>query len=274
VQRDAFPRNDYPIRDVLFASEPIGIFVSTSSEFLADDGAPRGPEVLDNAVFASLTGPHAHLAQRCGRAVRYSAEVAGFAALAGKPEPDDWTDLATLADTPDGVALTNYGAEAPADWTELSRFTVVQMTDEGAEARADRDVVRLTDEDVPDMLDLIAQTKPGPFARRTIELGSYIGLREAGRLIAMAGERFRPPGWTEISAVCTAPEHRGRGLATRLMQTLAHGIRERGDTPFLHVTSSNTNAIGLYETMGYAPRRSIEVVVLRPPGRRSTPTGR
>lgn len=274
MQRDAFPRNDYPIRDVLFASEPIGLLVSTSSEFLADDGASRRPEVLDNAVFAALTGPHAHLAQRRGRAVRYSAEVAGFAALADKPGPDDWTDLAALADNPEGVALTNYGAEAPPDWTELSRFTVVQMTDEGVEARADRDVVRLTDEDVPGMLDLVARTKPGPFARRTIELGRYIGLREAGRLIAMAGERFRPPGWTEISAVCTAPEHRGRGLATRLMQALAYGIRERGETPFLHVASSNTKAIGLYETMGFAARRSVEVVVLRPPSRRSIPTGR
>ena len=141
------------------------------------------------------------------------------------------------------------------------------MTDEGVAVRPDVDAVQLSADDVPEMLELVARTKPGPFARRTIEMGSYIGLREAGRLVAMAGERFHPPGWTEISAVCTAPEHRGRGLATRLMQALAYAIRDRGETPFLHVTSSNTAAIGLYEAMGYTPRRSFEVVILRPPTR-------
>jgi len=241
--------------------------MSTSPDSLANDRAPRSTEVLDSAVHASLNGPHAHLAQRRGRAVRYPAEVAGFAALPDKPDRDDWNDLAALADAPEGVALTRYGAEAPPDWTELSRFTVVQMTDEGVAVRPDVDAAQLSDDDVPEMLELVARTKPGPFARRTIEMGSYIGLREAGRLVAMAGERFHPPGWTEISAVCTAPEHRGRGLATRLMQALAYGIRDRGETPFLHVTSSNSAAIGLYEAMGYEPRRSFEVVILRPPTR-------
>jgi predicted GNAT family acetyltransferase len=115
------------------------------------------------------------------------------------------------------------------------------------------------------MLELVAQTKPGPFAPRTVDMGGYVGLREDGRLIAMAGERLRPPGWTEISAVCTAPEHRGRGLATRLVQAVAYGIRERGETPFLHVASTNTAAMKLYEAMGYVARASFDFVVLRPP---------
>jgi ribosomal protein S18 acetylase RimI-like enzyme len=239
--------------------------------------APRNTDVLDNAVYASLTGPHAHLARRRGRAVRYLGEVSPFAALPDEPGIDDWNDLADLTDTPEGVALTTYAAEAPPNWTALIRIPVIQMIDAGVEARPDSgfpvaslapdDLVRLSDDDVPEMLELVAETEPGPFAPRTIDMGSYVGLREAGRLIAMAGERLHPPGWTEISAVCTAGKHRGRGLATRLMQAVAYGIRDRGETPFLHVASSNTKAISLYEAMGYEPRASFEVVALRPPNR-------
>jgi predicted GNAT family acetyltransferase len=235
-----------------------------------NDRAPRNTDVLDNAVYASLTGPHAHLARRRGRAVRYLGEVSPFAALPDEPGIDDWNDLADLADladTPEGVVLTTYAAEAPPNWTALIRIPVIQMIDAGVEARPDSDLVRLSDDDVPEMLELVEETKPGPFAPRTIDMGSYVGLRQAGRLIAIAGERLHPPGWTEISAVCTAPEHRGRGLATRLMQAVAHGIRDRGETPFLHVASSNTKAISLYEAMGYVPRASFEVVGLRPPSR-------
>jgi predicted GNAT family acetyltransferase len=231
----------------------------------ANDRTLRNTDVLDNAVFASLTGPHAHLARGRGRAVRYLAEVSPFAALPDEPDSDDWNDLAALADVQEGVALTSYGAEAPANWTELVRIPVIQMIDEGVEARPDGDLVRLSGDDVPEMMELVAQTKPGPFVPRTIDMGSYVGLREEGRLIAMAGERLHPPGWTEISAVCTAPEHRGRGLATRLMQAVAYGIRDRGETPFLHVASSNAGAIKLYEAMGYVPRASFDVVALRPP---------
>jgi ribosomal protein S18 acetylase RimI-like enzyme len=231
------------------------------------DPALRNTDVLDNAVYASLTGPHAHLARRRGRAVRYLAEVSPFAALPDEPDSDDWNDLAALANTPEGVALTSYGAEVPPNWTVLVRIPVVQMIDAGVEARPDGDVVRLSDDDVPDMLELVAETKPGPFAPRTIDMGSYVGLRESGQLIAMAGERLHPPGWTEISAVCTAPEHRGRGLATRLVQAVGCGIRDRGETALLHVASSNTAAMSLYEAMGYVPRASFDVLALRPPSR-------
>ncbi|KAA0081262.1 GNAT family N-acetyltransferase [Mycolicibacterium sp. P9-64] len=249
--------------------------MSTSSDCPADDPALRKAHVLDNAVFAALTGPHAHLARSRGRAVRYLGEVSAFAALPDEPDGDDWNDLAALVEPHEGVALTASGTEAPPNWTELVRIPCIQMIGAGVEARPDGelpvaslapdDLLRLSDDDVPDMLELVALTKPGPFAPRTIEMGSYVGIREEGRLIAMAGERLHPPGWTEISAVCTAPEHRGRGLATRLMQAVAYGIRERGETPFLHVASSNTTAMRLYEAMGYLPRASFDVVALRPP---------
>ena len=100
---------------------------------------------------------------------------------------------------------------------------------------------------------------------RTIELGTYLGFRHGGELIAMAGERMHLSGGTEISAVCTDDAHRKRGLATRLVLAIAYGIRERGETPFLHVSASNVNAIRLYESLGFRPRRQVTFQVVRVP---------
>jgi ribosomal protein S18 acetylase RimI-like enzyme len=221
--------------------------------------------VLDNAIYTSLTGPHGSLAERRGRAVRYPVDMSGFAALPDGPRPEDWRDLAQLTSGAEGVAVAKLGVEPPAGWITLSRFSVVQMVGDGVDGRPDGEAVHLTTADVPEMLELVARTKPGPFAPRTIEMGAYVGFRPAGRLIAMAGQRFRPPGWTEISAVCTAPEFRGLGLATRLVLALADEIQQRGDTPFLHVVASNTKAIALYEALGFTARGTTEVVVVRPP---------
>jgi predicted GNAT family acetyltransferase len=115
------------------------------------------------------------------------------------------------------------------------------------------------------MLDLVARTEPGPFRKRTIELGTYLGIRRDGRLIAMAGERLHPPGWTEISAVCTDPGYRGHGLATRLVRAVAAGIRARGETPFLHAAADNTYAIRMYERLGFTLRRTTTFRAVRIP---------
>jgi predicted GNAT family acetyltransferase len=115
----------------------------------------------------------------------------------------------------------------------------------------DPDAVVLTETDVPEMLELVSRAKPGPFGKRTVELGRYLGIRHEGKLVAMAGERFRLPGWTEVSAVCTDPEFRGQGLGARLTMAVAAGILEHGDLPFLHVTADNAAAIRLYERLGF-----------------------
>jgi ribosomal protein S18 acetylase RimI-like enzyme len=124
---------------------------------------------------------------------------------------------------------------------------------------------RLTAADVPDMLELIAAAQPGPFAPRTIELGTYLGVRHDGRLIAMAGERMRIDGYTEVSAVCTHLDHRRQGLSGLLIDQLVVEIHRRGDTPFLHVTASNAAAISRYRSLGFEERRRFEGVALSPP---------
>ncbi|GAA3113924.1 GNAT family N-acetyltransferase [Streptomyces echinatus] len=225
------------------------------------------PHVLDNPALASLTGPHAHFAERRGRVLRYPVDVSPWLALPDDPDARDWADLAALAGPGAGAPLPGFRGEVPEGWETTFRAEGVQLVDDGLAAAPDPEAVRLGPADVPEMLGLVARTRPGPFLPRTVELGTYLGIRRDGALIAMAGERLHPPGWTEISAVCTDPAFRGEGLATRLIRAVAHGIRERGETPFLHASAANTGAIRLYESLGFRLRRRTAFLEVRAPER-------
>jgi predicted GNAT family acetyltransferase len=120
----------------------------------------------------------------------------------------------------------------------------------------------MTDADAAEMLALATLTKPGPFFARTHQLGRFIGVRDNGVLVAMAGERLKTPGYTEVSAVCTHPDHRGRGYAAALMRQVMGGIVARGETPFLHSYAANTGAIRLYESLGFRFSRELVMTVL------------
>jgi len=124
------------------------------------------------------------------------------------------------------------------------------------------DAASLHAADVPEMLELVRQTDPGPFLDRTIELGDYLGIRRASRLVAMGGERLHFDGWTEISAVCTEPTYRGHGMASRLVGALIAGIEHRSERALLHVVTTNTNAIRLYEQLGFRERRKLTISVV------------
>jgi predicted GNAT family acetyltransferase len=113
------------------------------------------------------------------------------------------------------------------------------------------------------MIELTALTKPGPFGKRTHELGTYLGIRRDGKLVAMAGERLKVPGHTEVSAVCTHPDHTGHGYARILMSEVMRRIRVRGERPFLHVREDNVRAIALYERLGFEARVKLHLAVLR-----------
>lgn len=218
---------------------------------------------LDNPVWASLTGTHAHLAQIAGGAGRYLPDVAPFAALRDESDPGAWADLRRLLGPGHEVALAGVSS-VPAGWHVLDAMDGVQLVATDVRAEPDPAAVRLGPADVPEMLDLVRRTNPGPLRRRTVELGTYLGIRHDGALAAMAGQRLRPAGWTEISAVCTDPAYRGQGLATRLIHAVAAGIEEHGDTPFLHTVTTNVSAIRLYEALGFTFRRAMRFSVVRP----------
>ncbi|MER7726758.1 GNAT family N-acetyltransferase [Streptomyces sp. NPDC096323] len=214
-----------------------------------------GSHPLDDPVGSALRGPHAHFAEHRGRILRYPPDVTPWVALPDRPGAADWADAAALAGPGGLVTVTAFTEPPPDDWEVVFHAEGVQLVDAGVDAAPYPEAVRLGPADVPEMLDLVARTRPGPFESRTIELGAYLGVRRDGVLVAMAGERLRPPGWSEISGVCTDESVRGQGLAGGLVRAVAHEIRERGDTPFLHAAASNTNAVRLYESLGFALRR-------------------
>lgn len=228
-------------------------------------------DVLDNAVWHSLQGPHERFAERLGGACRFEPAVAPFAALPDRPSVEDWADLAHLVGAGSLAVLFRPFLDAPGGWKLHTQFRGMQMVHgrAGDVGPADADDPGRADilghADVADMMRLVARTEPGPFASRTVELGRYIGVHREQELIAMAGERLRLPGFVEISAVCTDPAHRGGGLAASLVRDLVAHIRSAGAVPILHVVESNVGAIRLYESLGFAVRRPIDGMILETP---------
>lgn len=211
---------------------------------------------LDSPFWTCLATRHAHLALGSALARRYPPEISILAGLSGVA-PANVTALASLVDLGDDVALVgSHVPELPAIWEVLhaSELTQLVRTERSPLPEGDVDVVVLTPSDVPEMLALVELTHPGPFRTRTIELGTYIGIRERGRLVAMAGERTWIGDFREVSAVCTHPEAQGRGYARALIGRVVNRMLRAGQTPFLHAESNNEVAIDVYRRLGFVRR--------------------
>jgi ribosomal protein S18 acetylase RimI-like enzyme len=228
---------------------------------------------LDNIVWNALTTRQEKFAESNGQARRFMQEVSP---LAGFPEPSPagYESLAELVGSRGTIGLfLDAPYEPHKGWSLVAGAPMPEMIYQSADAplarspsSSDPEIVELSSADSPDMLELTALTKPGPFGKRTHELGTYLGIRREGKLIAMAGERLKIPGYTEVSAVCTHPEHTGHGYARILMMEVMHRIRSRGETPCLHVREDNVRAIELYERIGFRQRVLMHFAVLRKDG--------
>jgi predicted GNAT family acetyltransferase len=218
---------------------------------------------LDNPIWSALRTTQSALAIGDGAALRYDRDYAIFAAV-----PDHAPEsLAALGDLIAGTGPAIVLAQGtfpsvPGTLVEKQRAVVQMVADAPILPDGGCDFVVLGDADAAAMLALATLTEPGPFFAHTHQLGDFIGVKREGRLIAMAGERMKPAGFTEVSGVCTHPDYRGQGLAGALMQVVAARIVARGETPFLHAYAENAGAIGLYERLGYRMRRTIDLTVL------------
>jgi ribosomal protein S18 acetylase RimI-like enzyme len=238
----------------------------------------RPVSVLDNPAWWALTGPQRSMGTATSLAARFDPAVSPFGALGGTPTEDHWHQLAALTGPGGTVALVRPLEDAlrpGPGWSVPWQADGVQMIGDqiadglGAWASSRPTLERRPDplgqRDVDDMLALVAETRPGPFLARTIEFGGYLGIRREGRLVAMAGERMRPPGHAEVSAVATDPAFRRQGLGEGLVWAVIAGIVDRGEIPFLHAAGSNVNAIRLYRSMGFTVRRSVVFMVMEAP---------
>ncbi len=221
--------------------------------------------ILDNPAWHALKSRHTHLAIGSGPVLRYSADVSPFSAV---ETPDALPELANRM-TPGDVAVlwSPIDLEAPDGIELVIRFPCLQMAAfDFRPAAVSDDAPAMGDGDAQEMVDLATLTKPGPFHLRTLRMGDYIGIRQEGRLAAMAGERMKPEGFTEISAICVHPDFLGRGFARRLTSIMGKRIVADGRIPFLNVLPDNVAAISLYESLGFTPRRMMQVHLLRKPG--------
>lgn len=224
-----------------------------------DTGQAMTSNVLDDPVWHALTGPHAVHALGTGKARLYPREMAPFSAIADPGEAAH-SDLAAGLASGMEARLFRPGIEAlPRGWVELACFPMLQMVALHPPDAQASDAVILSLADTSAMLNLVAETKPGPFGRLAPSMGRYVGIRQDGKLVAMAGERLRVDGHVELSAICVHPRARGQGHARSLTQHLMHLAFAGGEVPFLHVRPDNIAAIALYQRLGFATRRELVI---------------
>ncbi|QAU47513.1 GNAT family N-acetyltransferase [Bradyrhizobium guangzhouense] len=240
---------------------------SSSASTRIEPVSDRDERLLDRPIWSALTTSHRHLAERGTRALRYPADMTPFADVIDM-SAESFAALGDLLAPSQVVALfTPDAVDVPAGFKVVLAESGDQMIGSPADSPLrDAEIVTLGKADVPAMTALTTLTKPGPFAARTHELGTFLGIRAGGELVAMTGERMKPGKFVEMTAVCVHPDYRGRGYAQALLAAVARRIEARGEVPFLHVFSNNTSAIALYERQGMRTRRRLHVTAFMKQG--------
>lgn len=222
--------------------------------------------VLDRPIWNALTTVHAPLAEGDGLARCYPDAIGPLCAVREQSGEAYHALAGLLRGRGYGVMFLDEAPRVPAGWRVERDYAMEQMVATSVVATPGGVCIeKLSEADVPEMVALAELTEPGPFRVRTIELGGYVGIREGGRLVAMAGQRTAPAGFREVSAVCTHPDFRGRGYAGMVVASVADGIRARGETPFLGVRQTNVGAVRVYERVGFTIRKTLRVTVVIPP---------
>ena len=224
--------------------------------------------ILDNMIWNALTTGNNDIAVINGDVGCYLPDIAPFA---GMKDLNDINlkKLYELIPASQSVAISSLNKMNHDEdrWKLLQPMDVTQMVYEHTvnsfTTKNSPLIVPLSEEHVPQMIELTALTRPGPFLQQTIRFKNYFGIFIEGRLAAMTGQRMHPKPYMEVSAVCTHPDFRGRGYAKTLMLHVMKIILDNSFTPFLHVLSNNSTAIELYKTIGFQTRKQIFVDVIR-----------
>jgi ribosomal protein S18 acetylase RimI-like enzyme len=220
--------------------------------------------ILDNPAFNALATGNKKLANGTDDIKYFFQEVSPFIGFK-ELQPDSFQRLYDLLpfDGPIGY-VTPIETEIPGMWKLLNPIKGRQMVYEGDIKEVNTsNLVKLSDEHIPQMIGLTKLTHPGPFDARTIDFGNYYGIFDGNQLIAMAGHRLKPLPYTEISAVCTHPDYTGRGYARQLVEFQINQIMQTGSTPILHVAYGNDRAFEVYKKIGFEMRSDMYFYILQ-----------
>lgn len=215
-------------------------------------------QLLNNPVFNGLISGNSHLANGNSEVKFFDKEVSPLIGL--KEYSEKYFDTLYHLITEERVlaTVTAFNVNIPQQWKIIRHIKILQMVFDGVIPQtAAEQFTHLQRQHVPAMLALTQLTNPGPFASRTIDFGNYEGIFNNGELIAMAGQRTQPLPYIEVSAVCTHPDHHGKGYAGKLINSQIRQITERSCIPFLHVRNDNHTAIKLYEKLGFRINQEI-----------------
>jgi ribosomal protein S18 acetylase RimI-like enzyme len=225
---------------------------------------------LDRPIWHALTTRQREFAQGSELALRFDPGVSPFAACRDN-RPASLAALAGMV--PEAGMLVLLQADdapvPPGCEPALVARGVQMLLERFRPVKLEHAALDLGASDTGDMVELASLTRPGPFLPGTPRFGGFVGIRVDGRLAAMAGERLRLGGWTEVSAVCAHSDFRGQGMAAQLSSLVVERILARGERPFLHAFADNDQAIRLYEQLGFAKRRDVNVLALARAGHRA-----
>lgn len=221
--------------------------------------------LLNNPVYHALLSGDRHLSFGTAAVKYFAEEVSPFAGF----EEHYSKGFAELYEQLPAGRKILYAIPSvihePPGWQLLLEVEGLQFVYEGSlpVKTGHSDIIPLEEKHVPQMIELAALTKPGPFGLRTIDFGFYNGIFDDGKLVAMTGQRLHVGNFTEISAVCTHPAHTGKGYAYTLIEQQLKIILQQEQQPFLHVRADNERAIALYQRMGFRVSRPMNFYFMK-----------
>ena len=215
--------------------------------WVASEGA-AGPD-SDVAVLQVYTGLSAPVVLTHGSSAGVAAILAGHV--------DDLPQRAHVHMAPDHLAILDqhFTLERLRPMVRMGMRAAEMACADAPSLAGYRGIETLSHRDTGDIMELSQHYPDSFFEPHQLSTGHYYGVRtEAGQLVAVAGVHIvsRTDRLAALGNIVSHPEHRGRGLSTRVTAHLCRELAREGIDLFaLNVERKNTSAMRVYENLGF-----------------------